>query len=728
MHRNYPKFLIALIAIVIITVDCALIFIAQRDKASRLAQVEETLQRAIDTLSDQMDVEFDLFSRTLTGIGEAIAIHEKTTGLDELTMHRLLLRRNAVTPNLRSIIFIQSDGALAAHSLNFPVGKLNFSDRDYFHAQIERFDHGLYIGSSVESRFDKIKVVPLSIRVTSDGGRFLGIAGASIRSERLSEILASLNLPPQYSLKLLLNNGSTLACFPLEDSCTKNIWLNAPLFTQHLLANRSATIWQASLFGEMPGLATYKTSKQFPFVMAGYVNPKHVLQAWYESLIEYVLIGIFSNLALVFLGIYAIRQFNARQLALAKLHETNLLLESRVLERTEELRRSEHRINQIFAGSPIAMILVNQESQISKINQQAQYLFEGSEAELIGQPIEALYPVTLRSAYKAHLEHYWQRPYTGITHREYLAAKLNGKEFPAEIGLGLIEVNHDKFIVLAIHDISERKTVQIELNKYRNHLEEMVHARTVELAQARDEATSASRAKSAILANMSHELRTPMHQIIGLTQIIQRRATDDSQKNSLSNLAIAAKRLMQLIEELLDLARIESGSLILEPRPFDLQNLLHEAAEQVQDEALNKGLRLRVENDPKLPKLLLGDAYRIKEIFACLLKNAIKFSSAGEIIISSQLLEQQPLLFTVRFEIQDQGIGIAPEDQLRLFQSFTQIDDSQTRKFGGAGLGLSLSKRLVDLMGGQIGVQSQESSGSTFWIILNFPCINEALN
>lgn len=131
---------------------------------------------------------------------------------------------------------------------------------------------------------------------------------------------------------------------------------------------------------------------------------------------------------------------------------------------------------------------------------------------------------------------------------------------------------------------------------------------------------------------------------------------------------------------------------------------------------------------PKLPKLLLGDAYRIKETFDCLLKNAIKFSSAGEIIISSQLLEQQPLFFTVRFEIQDQGIGIAPEDQLRLFQSFTQIDDSQTRKFGGAGLGLSLSKCLVDLMSGQIGVQSQEGSGSTFWIILNFPCINEALN
>lgn len=730
MTALYPRLLVAFLVIAILVMDYALLFVARHDKESQIEHAEETLRRAVDTLTDELNVEFDLFSRTLSGIGEVIAAQGGMAQLDEKRTHRLLMRRNAITQNLRAIALIRPDGALAAHSINFPVTNMDFSDRDYFRSQVENFNQGFYIGHPVESRFDSTEIIPLSIRIESDGGLLLGVAAASIRSDRLAEILASLNLPGHYSLKLLLSNGSTLACFPAEKSCTQNNWSKAPLFSQHLVANNSGAHRQLSLFGEPAGLAAYKASEKFSFVVAGNVNPGDVLENWYQNLIKYLVIGLVSNLALIFLTLYSIRQFKARQRALAELHKTNLTLESRVLERTEELRRSEHRTRQIFAGSPVAMLLVNQDGRVARVNQQALSLFGGSESDLIGRIVEDFVPASLREQHEQNRQNYWQQPYTGMmtSRREFLLLKCDGSELPVEIGVALVDIDDEKFVVLAINDITERTKAQLELNNYRDHLEEMVHARTVELAQARDDAESASRAKSAILANMSHELRTPMHQIIGLAQIIQRRATDERQQSSLTNLLDASKRLMQLIEKLLDLAKIESGRLTIKSNPFDPQVLLHEVVERAQTESRKKAIGLLVEHDTDLPTVLFGDAYRLGEVFDCLVSNAIKFSSAGNIIIRTRLVERQPRLTMVRFEVQDQGIGINPEDQSQLFQSFTQVDDSQTRKFGGAGLGLSLSKRLVDLMGGQIGVQSTEGSGSTFWVQLSFPEANSASN
>jgi signal transduction histidine kinase len=234
--------------------------------------------------------------------------------------------------------------------------------------------------------------------------------------------------------------------------------------------------------------------------------------------------------------------------------------------------------------------------------------------------------------------------------------------------------------------------------------------------------------KTAILSNMSHELRTPMHQIIGLAQMAQRKATDERQQKSLAHLLEASARLMQLIEKLLSLAQLESGRLKIEAQSFDPRALLQAVLERAQIVATNKGLQLLVEPDANLPTLLRGDAQRISEVLDYLVDNAVKFSASGTISIRAQLLEPQTTLKKVRFEVRDQGIGIRAEDQAQLFESFSQVDDSHRRQFGGAGLGLALSKRLVDLMGGQLGVESTPGSGSTFWVVLSFPHSESALS
>ncbi len=718
------------IATILIVLDVSLFYVAMiHDKETRIATTQETLQRAVDDLSDQFDIEFDLFSRTLTGIGEVVSLRSGDYKMDELTLHRLLVRRNAITPNIRSIIVIRPDGSLAAHSITFPVSPLNFADRDYFQAQLETFDQGFFIGKPIASRFDNTEVLPVSVRVTSDGGALLGVAAASIRRDRVAEILANQKLPPKYSLKVFNTNGTPLVCLPQDPVCDQANLEKSDLFRRYLPENRAGLSWHLSFFGEPEGLGAYKASERFPFVVVGQVDGKGAVGDWIESVIEYIVIGIASNLAVILFGIYGARQFRGRQETLENLHDLNQSLESHVQERTAALLRSEQQIQQIFSGSPVAMLNVDQSGRVTRCNMEAMRLFAGSESDILGRVVEDFIPQAFRDRHKQYRERYWQQPHSGMmgSMREFVMLTCDGREIPVEVGLALIDLGEEKSVVLAIANISARKQAELELRHYRDHLEEMVHERTVELAQARDDAESASRAKSAILDNMSHELRTPMHQIIGLAQIIQKRATDERQQSALGNLLDAGNRLMHLIEKVLDLAKLESGRLVLKSEPFAVKQLLETTLENIRPQADKKSLQLRIEPAASLPEVLKGDAFKIGELLNCLLDNAIKFSTSGTITLAGQLVEQSSTITRVRFEVRDQGIGISPENQSLLFKSFTQVDGSNTRSFGGAGLGLSLSKRLVELMGGQVGVESAVGAGSTFWVLLNFPKIDRQI-
>ena len=274
--------------------------------------------------------------------------------------------------------------------------------------------------------------------------------------------------------------------------------------------------------------------------------------------------------------------------------------------------------------------------------------------------------------------------------------------------------------------VSERTA---ELEHYQDHLQDMVHARTLELAQARDDAEAASRAKSALLANMTHELRTPLHQISGLVLILQRRIEDEKQKSSLDKIGGAARRLQTLLENILELARVESGRVVIESKPFAPAMLLTDAVNRWQAEAARKGLHIEVATSPDLPASVCGDFVRIAEVIDCLTSNAIKFTSQGTITLRETVLEHKSRNCLMRFEVADTGIGIAAEYQQAVFGQFTQVDDSMTRKFGGAGVGLALSRRLVELMSGEIGFDSEPAMGSVFWFTLWLPmycCSGEA--
>ena len=306
--------------------------------------------------------------------------------------------------------------------------------------------------------------------------------------------------------------------------------------------------------------------------------------------------------------------------------------------------------------------------------------------------------------------------------------RKDGSRFPAVVSVTALRDAGDAIIgyLLIGTDNTARKLLADELEQHRHHLEELVFSRTRELAEARDAAEAASRAKSMFLANMSHELRTPMNGIMGMTDLALRRATDPKQIDWLTKSAHASRHLLAIINNILDIARIEADQLTLDEQCFSPALLLDEALCILDEQALAKGLELALDIDPSLPEFLCGDTLRLKQILLNIVGNAIKFSERGRITVRVAAVAQAGAGLLVRFEIADQGIGLSASQLTRLFRVFSQVDGSSTREYGGSGLGLVISKRLAHLMGGDVGVTSEPGVGSTFWVTAQLKRVTQA--
>lgn len=263
-------------------------------------------------------------------------------------------------------------------------------------------------------------------------------------------------------------------------------------------------------------------------------------------------------------------------------------------------------------------------------------------------------------------------------------------------------------------DISERKRLDEELEQHRHRLEHLVQVRTAELAEASQQAETANRAKSVFLANMSHEIRTPLNAIVGLTHLLRRSGVTPAQASRLHNIDTAGRHLLSVINEVLDMAKIEAGHFELESADFQLGGLLSNVVSLIAGQAEARGLKLKLEV-PKEDTWVRGDATRIRQALLNYTSNALKFSNSGTVRVGYHLVEEKQEDILVRFEVEDNGIGIAPEKLARLFQTFDQLDSSTTRKYGGSGLGLAITARLAQLLGGEVGVDSRLGLGSTFW-------------
>ena len=278
----------------------------------------------------------------------------------------------------------------------------------------------------------------------------------------------------------------------------------------------------------------------------------------------------------------------------------------------------------------------------------------------------------------------------------------------------VLTYRNEELIDNLTHAHTQLETVNTDLTDEIDHVKSMEQ----ELKQARDRAEKMSEAKGEFLANMSHEIRTPMNGVIGTLQLLEDTELDTSQREYVTTAHKSADALLTILNDILDLSKIEAGKMDIEIIPFDLRELTQELTALYGLKAEQKGIVLRCEIDDTLPTLLRGDPTRIRQILFNLVSNALKFTEQGEIVVRIKVTPGNEDNIVLRTEVQDTGIGIPAEAQQKLFTEFTQADGSTTRKYGGTGLGLAIVRKLVSLMYGELGVDSTPGEGSCFWFVL----------
>ena len=371
-------------------------------------------------------------------------------------------------------------------------------------------------------------------------------------------------------------------------------------------------------------------------------------------------------------------------------------------------------LSEAVSQSPEAIVITDTYGSIEYVNAAFVAHTGYQPEEVLGQNPRVLHsgktpPETFTEMWAALVQgHAWQG--------EFFNKKKDGSLFIESAIIAPIRAADGSIshYVAVKEDITERKRLAEELDHYRNRLEEEVEQRTAQLAEARIHAEAANVAKSSFLANISHEIRTPMNAIVGLTHLLRCSDPTEHQLERLDKIDVAARHLLALINNILDLTKIESGKMELEDTDFDLSTVVENVRSMLISQAREKHLPIHVHLE-NIPHWLRGDPTRLCQALLNYVSNAIKFTDHGQIDIRGRVLKRDEHGLLVRFEVQDTGIGVPLEKLSELFTAFEQADTSITRKYGGTGLGLAITQRLARLMDGEAGVESQSAQGSTFW-------------
>ncbi|MDZ7753142.1 MAG: PAS domain S-box protein [Gammaproteobacteria bacterium] len=376
----------------------------------------------------------------------------------------------------------------------------------------------------------------------------------------------------------------------------------------------------------------------------------------------------------------------------------------------EQLRKLSLAVEQ----SPESIVITNTDAEIEYVNQAFVDNTGYRPYDVVGQNPRILHSgKTPPETYEAM----WTTLTGGETWRgELCNRRRDGSEYLEFAIITPIrgEDGRTSHYVAVKEDITERKRMGEELDRHRHHLEEQVAARTAELMEARARAEAANLAKSTFLANMSHEIRTPMNAIMGLAHLLNREHPTPEQAARLAKIDEAARHLLAIINDILDVSKIEAGKLTLEKSDFHLNSVFDHVQSMVREQARRKGLTLELDRDA-VPVWLRGDATRLRQALLNYAANAVKFTGQGGIVMRAVKVREDDAEVVVRFEVADTGIGVEPATLERLFGAFEQADGTNARRHGGTGLGLAITRRLAEMMEGEAGATSSPGAGSTFW-------------
>jgi len=392
------------------------------------------------------------------------------------------------------------------------------------------------------------------------------------------------------------------------------------------------------------------------------------------------------------------------------------------------LRESEAKFKGIVALAMSAIISIDREQRMILFNQGAERIFGYKAEEVLGKPLDLLLPVAFRELHRQYVDNFEddsrETRKMGERSTKVFGRRKNGEEFPASASISKLKLHSGTIFTVMLQDISDRVFAEEELRR----TIEQQKAIAQELEKAKEAAESANRAKSEFLANMSHEIRTPLNAILGFSDLLSEAIAEPKAQTYLKSIASSGKALLAIVNDILDLSKIEAGKLELHYEQVNLRLLVEEIEKMFSHASTRKAISLVTEVEETVPVGINCDEVRLRQILFNLVGNAIKFTERGYVKITLALLESPPLIIEaknnphcsmpnvawLKITVEDTGIGIAAEQQERIFGSFVQSEGQSNRKYGGSGLGLAITKRLTEMLGGAIALESELGQGSIF--------------
>jgi signal transduction histidine kinase/ActR/RegA family two-component response regulator len=747
-NRSGLTKLIGLANLLFALVLCGALWISHQQHVRHFQERAEntalTLERSLSGMIDQFDM-------LLNSVSDELERGLAAGNIDHAALGKSLTRLAPQIPGLAVVRYSDATGRVLANT-GFPQQQevISIEDREYFQYLSKHPGSGIYSAKPLVGRTSNTWVIAFALPYHTPGGAFAGVVYGSVDLARFNALFAAVKLGERSRIALIDHDYARIAAHPMPNDPTLlgQRMQQEAVIAQMQTGITTLTTTITTKIDNVERLYAFRKLEKRPYWIMAALSVEDELAPWWNQVgLALLVMIVFASLT-VTAGRMLRSGWQQRNKALSELENHRQHLEDLVQERTAELatanqylQKNDLRLSAMLAMSKKAhelsereLIQLGIDEAVRMTDSQVGYIhFINDDQETI--ELKTWSEETAKYCTAAYDDHYpisaagiWadtarlRRP---VIHNDY-QSQPDRKGYPEghfhlvrHLGIPVIDGNMVRILMGVGNkatDYNQSDVTQIQL--IGNDLWTIVMRRRAEfdLIKAKDVAEAASRAKSVFLANMSHELRTPMNGIMGMTDLALRRATDPKQIDQLSKSVVAAKHLLNIINDILDISRIESERLTLEEKNFSLSQMFDEILQIQEQQALAKGLRLSLDIAPGLPDVLCGDVLRLKQILINFIGNAIKFSERGLITVHAHAVEEDSLGLLLRIEVSDQGIGINPEQQARLFHAFTQADDSSTRKYGGTGLGLIISKRLAKLMGGVVGVVSEAGIGSTFWV------------
>lgn len=680
----------------------------------------EDNQAFVDALAARLDAEIEqplqllrlvARNRAFQHLAERASIDRALNGIPE----HLDVEKREILESLRrsggfSVLFVltpEGDHYIShPYSVQLALRKYNLADRPYFReatATRQPVVSGGFVGA------DGVPAVAIDVPVLDAEGNIILHLGGVLHLSRLSGLLVAEKIRPFERAALFDRSGNRVADSQhgtVQELAARDVPALASGMVRVVDAGGEA--WLRFTVRLKNGwLLTLDRSEVALFAA---IQP----QVWQvmQSVALMVLVPSLIGMLLAFR--FSRRWRRADRALLA----ANQVLEQRVVERTQALQLSEVRYRTLFESTGEAVLILDG-MRFVDCNPAALALYGASDRDsLLGCSPADLSPAQQpdggASSELAGLR--VAQALAGETPRfEWTHRRLDNRQlFIAEVMLGRIKLDERVLIQCSLRDVTERRRIDAELAAHREQLEALVEKRTAELALAKQSAESASVAKSAFLANMSHEIRTPMNAILGMARLVRKGGLSSEQLAQMGKLEAASDHLLEIINAVLDLSKIEAGRFTLESVPVRIAAVVANVVSMMQERARSKGIQLHSEL-AEVSDTLLGDATRLQQALLNYVSNAVKFTDQGVITIRVVVEEEGASVVRLRFEVEDSGIGIAEDVLGRLFSAFEQADVSTTRHHGGTGLGLAITRKLARLMGGDAGARSTPGLGSLFW-------------